>query len=77
MVRQPLTVQKQMGELREQSQNLEGTSAILLQSGLDENWWADSMELYGRDRVRPYRVRPGRVRPVRVRPDRLRPGLKL
>ena len=22
----------------------EGTSAILLQSGLDENWWADSME---------------------------------
>ena len=24
----------------------EGTSAILLQSGLDENWWADSMECY-------------------------------
>ena len=22
----------------------EGTSAVLLQSGLDENWWADSME---------------------------------
>ena len=21
----------------------EGTSAVLLQSGLDENWWADSM----------------------------------
>ena len=24
----------------------EGTSAALLQSGLDENWWADSMECY-------------------------------
>ena len=24
----------------------EGTSAILLQSGLDEKWWADSMECY-------------------------------
>ena len=24
----------------------EGTSAVLLQSGLDENWWADSMEWY-------------------------------
>ena len=24
----------------------EGTSAVLLQSGLDENWWADSMEGY-------------------------------
>ena len=24
----------------------EGTSALLLQSGLDENWWADSMECY-------------------------------
>ena len=23
----------------------EGTSAVLLQSGLDENWWADSMEM--------------------------------
>ena len=22
----------------------EGTSAVLLQSGLDENWWADSVE---------------------------------
>ena len=22
------------------------TSAVLLQSGLDENWWADSMECY-------------------------------
>ena len=24
----------------------EGTSAVLLQSGVDENWWADSMECY-------------------------------
>ena len=24
----------------------DGTSAVLLQSGLDENWWADSMECY-------------------------------
>ena len=24
----------------------EGTSAVLLQSGLTENWWADSMECY-------------------------------
>ena len=23
-----------------------GTSAVLLQSGLNENWWADSMECY-------------------------------
>ena len=25
---------------------MEGTSAVLLQSGLDEKWWADSMECY-------------------------------
>ena len=24
----------------------DGTSAVLLQSGLDENWWADSMECF-------------------------------
>ena len=24
----------------------EGTSAVLLRSGLDEKWWADSMECY-------------------------------
>ena len=24
----------------------EGTSAVLLQSGLDEKWWVDSMECY-------------------------------
>ena len=34
-----------MGLLREQcAEWKEGTSAVLLQSGLDENWWADSME---------------------------------
>ena len=42
---QPLTAQKHMGLLREQYAELkEGTSAVLLQSGLDENRWADSME---------------------------------
>ena len=25
---------------------MEGTSAVLLQSGLNENWWADSIECY-------------------------------
>ena len=25
---------------------IEGTSAVLLKSGLDENWWADSTECY-------------------------------
>ena len=25
---------------------MEGTSAVLLQSGLNESWWADSMECY-------------------------------
>ena len=36
-----------MGLLREQcAEWREGTSAVLLQSGLDENWWADSMEWY-------------------------------
>ena len=37
IVRQHHTDRKQMGLLREQC-------AVLLQSGLDENWWADSME---------------------------------
>ena len=32
-----------MGLQREQCA---GTSAVLLQSGLDEEWWADSMECY-------------------------------
>ena len=42
-----LTVQKQMGVLKRAVRRVkEGTSAVLLQSGLDENWWADSMECY-------------------------------
>ena len=28
------------------SETFQGTSAVLLQSGLDEKWWADSMECY-------------------------------
>ena len=35
-----------MGLLREQYAVKEGTSAVLLQSGLDEKWLADSMECY-------------------------------
>ena len=36
-----------MGLLKEQVRRVkEGTSAVLLQSGLNENWWADSMECY-------------------------------
>ena len=31
----------------------EGTSAVLLQSGLNESWWADSMECYNRSAKRP------------------------
>ena len=38
---------KQMGLLREQVRRVKGgTSAVLLQSGLNESWWADSMECY-------------------------------
>ena len=45
IVRQHLTVQKQMGLLRERHAGLKkGPSAELLQSGMDEKWWADSME---------------------------------
>ena len=34
-----------MGLLKEQCAELkEGTSAVLLQSSLDEKWWADSIE---------------------------------
>ena len=41
------TDQKQMGLLKEQCAELkEGTSAVLLQSGLGNEWWADSMECY-------------------------------
>ena len=36
---------RQMGLLKEQCARVkEGTSAVLLQSGLNESWWADSME---------------------------------
>ena len=31
----------------------EGTSAVLLQSGLDEKWWADSMECFSNLRNGP------------------------
>ena len=41
------TDQKQIGLLSRAVRRVkEGTSAVLLQSGLDENWWADSMECY-------------------------------
>ena len=41
------TDQKQMGLLKEPVRRVkEGTSAVLLQSGLNESWWADSMECY-------------------------------
>ena len=40
------TDQKQMGLLRAVRRLKEGTSAVLLQSGLNESWWADSMECY-------------------------------
>ena len=42
IVRQHHTDQKRMGLLRVK----EGTSAELLQTGLGEKWWADSMECY-------------------------------
>ena len=38
--------QRLMGLLKEQCRVKEGTSAVLLQSGLNESWWADSMECY-------------------------------
>ena len=38
--------QKQVGLLRAVRRVKEGTSAVLLQSGLNESWWADSMECY-------------------------------
>ena len=47
IVRRHHTVQRQMVLLKERYAELqEGTSAVLLQSGLDEKWWADSMECY-------------------------------
>ena len=45
IVRQHHTDRKQMGLLRERRVK-EGTSAVLLQSGLNENWSANSMECY-------------------------------
>ena len=42
-VRQRHTDRKQMGAVRRVK---EGTSAVLLQSGLDNEWWADAMECY-------------------------------
>ena len=36
---------KQVELLKEQCAK-EGTSAVLLQAGLNESWWADSMECY-------------------------------
>ena len=44
---QPFTDQKQMGLLERAVRRIkEGTSAVLSQSRLDENWRADSMECY-------------------------------
>ena len=41
------TDQRQMGLLKEQVRRVkEGTCAVLLQSGLNESWWADFMECY-------------------------------
>ena len=41
------TDQKQMGLPRRAVRRVkEGTSAVLLQSGLNESWWADSMECF-------------------------------
>ena len=44
IVRRHHTDQKQMGLLRAVRTEKESTSAVLLQSGLNESWWADSME---------------------------------
>ena len=47
IVRRHPTIQKQMGLLkRAVRRNNEWTSAVLLQAGLDEKWWADSMECH-------------------------------
>ena len=41
------TVRKQNGIAERAARRVkEGTSAVLLQSGLNESWWADSMECY-------------------------------
>ena len=46
IVRQHHTDQKQIGILCAVRRVKEDTSAVLLQSGLDTEWWADSMECY-------------------------------
>ena len=47
IVRQHHTDQKQIGLVKEQcAEWKEGTSAVLLQSGLNENWRTDSLECY-------------------------------
>ena len=47
IVRQRHTARKQMELLKKQVRRIkEGTSAVLLHPGLDEKWWADSMECY-------------------------------
>ena len=47
IVRPHLTVQKQIGIAERALRRIkEGTSAVLLQSGLDERWWADFMECH-------------------------------
>ena len=47
IVRRHHTDPKQMGFAERAVRRVkEGTSAVLLQSGLDEKWWADSMECY-------------------------------
>ena len=46
IVRRHHTDQKQMGLQKAVRRVKEGTSAVLLESGLDENWWADSMECH-------------------------------
>ena len=46
IVRQHLAVQKQNAVAERAVRRIkEGTSAVLLQSGLDEKWWADSMAI--------------------------------
>ena len=47
IARQHHTDQKQIGLLKRTVRRVkEGTSAVSLQSGLNESWWADSMECY-------------------------------
>ena len=46
VVRQHRTGRKQLGLLRAVRRIKEGTSAVLFQSGLNEKWWADSLECY-------------------------------